>query len=242
MRALIFRILSTDKAISARWQKAFQEEGWQTEVDASYFPHRDLGQHRTELDLMEIGVPECDSREIFQSVLKTRRPVSALVFGDPQKVSNRQIAAFLDAGADDFIFKNIDERILVAKLKAHLRRIMPTIAKAAAKLMSSCRSVEIDRRRRAVRIATPPGKYTELSTLTPKEFDILSLLVAQECTVVTREDMLERLWGDGATDVYSECIDKHVESLRRKLGIFGKKIVTVYGSGYMFAENRNKSA
>ena len=60
------------------------------------------------------------------------------------------------------------------------------------------------------------------------------MLVDQEKRVVSRESMLEKLWGDCAGDVYSDCINKHVESLRKKLGLYGRKVKTVYGSGYMF--------
>lgn len=234
MGALIFNIISADGIITGRWQKAFQKEGWLVAVGASCYPAKENCAKHAELYLIEIGSPGCGNQEDLKSTLKARQPVSALVFGDPQKVSNTQIAAFLDAGADDFVYKNLDERILVAKLKAHMRRIMPAIAEACEKLESSCGDIKIDRSRRAVKLGTRSGKYTELSNLTQKEFDILSMLIDQERRIITRETMLEKLWGDCAADVYSECIDKHIESLRKKLGLFGKRIKTVYGSGYMF--------
>lgn len=234
MGELNFQIISTDRTISCRWQKAFQKEGWPVAVDASCCPEEENRVKRPEIYLIEINSPVCRNQEDLRSILIVRRPVSALVFGDPQKVSNHQIAAFLDAGADDFVYKNLDERILVAKLKAHMRRIMPAITEACEKLESSSGDIKIDRCRRAVKLGTRSGKYTELSNLTQKEFDILSLLIDQERRIITRETMLEKLWGDGAADVYSECVDKHIESLRKKLGLFGKRIKTVYGSGYMF--------
>lgn len=195
---------------------------------------------RATLALVEIGGPDCRDPDDLKAMIKSLVPVSTLVFGDPQKVSNNQIAAFLEAGADDFVYKNIDERILVAKLKAHMRRLKPAIIEAAGKLSSSCRSVEIDHNRRTVKMKTHAGKRTELSNLTQKEFDILSLLIAEERRVVTRESILEKLWGNDAVDVYSECIDKHIESLRKKMGKCGAKIKTIYGSGYMFTGNFKK--
>jgi len=230
----IFHLISPDRIISRRWQEAFRKESWKVLIELSC---ADLGPKRAglaEIYLIEAGCPDCRGPEDLMAFLKARRPVAALVFGDAQKISNREIAAFLETGADDFVYKNIDERVLVAKIKAHIRRIMPAITEAATKLASSCRSVEIDRTRRAVKVTTGAGRYTELSNLTPKEFDILSLLVTHERDVVTRERILEKIWGSDAVDVYSECIDKHVESLRRKLGKCGKRIRTVYGSGYMF--------
>lgn len=237
MGALILNITSTDRTIAERWRKAFQKEGWLVVIDAACYPGEENRVKRAEVALIEISSPGCRNLEELKSILQARQPVSTLVFGDPQKISNSQIAAFLDAGADDFIYKNLDERILVAKLKAHMRRIMPAIAETCAKLATSSGDIEIDRGRRAVKIETNPGKYTELLNLTQKELDILAMLIAQERQIVSRESMLEKLWGEGADSVYSECIDKHIESLRKKLGLYGRRIKTVYGSGYLFTEN-----
>lgn len=240
MGELTFQIVSTDSTICGRWQKAFQKEGWPVAIDASCYPGEESCVKRAQIYLIEICSPSCGNQEDFKSILKARQPLSTLVFGDSQKVSNNQIATFLDAGADDFVYKNLDERILVAKLKAHMRRIMPVIAEAVAKLESSNGDIKIDRCRHSVKIEVRPGKYTELSNLTQKEFDIFSLLVDQERRVITRETMLEKLWGGCADKVYSDCIDKHIESLRRKLGLYGKRIKTVYGAGYMFTGGDKK--
>nr|MDA8132874.1 response regulator transcription factor [Elusimicrobiota bacterium] len=159
---------------------------------------------------------------------------SAIVFGDQAKSSNKLIADLLEAGADDFVYKNIDERILVAKLKAHIRRLMPAISERSARATSSCGAIEVDRLRHSVKVQAAKGRRTEILNLTQRELDILTFLIDHEKQVVSRETMLERIWGEGAVDVYSECVDKHIESLRRKLGLCGKKIRTVYGAGYMF--------
>ncbi len=181
----------------------------------------------------------CKTPEDLKEIIKTRKSLATLAFSSPQSISNSQIAKYLEFGADDFIFNNLDERILVAKLKAHIRRLSDTIFEAKAKVTSNSGEIEVDRGRRAVRIKARPGKYIELSNLTQKELDILSMLIGNEKRVVSRESMLEELWGNCATEVYSECIDKHVESLRRKLGLHGKMIRTIYGSGYMFRDGRD---
>ncbi|MDA8244939.1 MAG: response regulator transcription factor [Elusimicrobia bacterium] len=238
MDNLLFHIISPAPVISGRWRSAFAKEGWTALVSpgAGESPAHSGG--RVELALVEICVPSFRSQEDLKSLLKARRPVSLLIFGEQARVSNTQIAAFLEAGADDFVFKNLDERVLVAKLKAHVRRLLPAIQEAAARLSSSCGEVQIDKSKRAVRVAVKRGKFRELENLTQKEFEILSLLVNNEAKVLSREAILEKLWGDSAGEVYSECIDKHIESLRRKLGLYGRKIRTVYGSGYMFVGSK----
>lgn len=234
MGALIFRIISVDRIITGRWQKAFQKEGWTALINESCLPGEEAGGNCAEMTLIEIGVPGCKTPDDLRLMLKTRHPVSVLVFGDQQKTSNTQISAFLGAGADDFIYKNLDERVLVAKVKAHMRRIMPAITEALLKVTSREGDIAVDGGRRTVRITAKSGKYTELSNFTQKEFDILLVLLRHEQNVVPRELILEKVWGTASANVYPVCIDKHVESLRKKLGLYGKRIKTIYGSGYVF--------
>lgn len=235
---LVFKIISEDAGISARWQSAFRKEGWPVEVVSSFLSEDWRGHAGAELHLVEAGAACCRSPKDLQVLQKTRHPVSTLVFGDPKKISNSQIAAFLEAGADDFVYTTLDERVLVAKLKAHIRRLMPVIIETSARCASSDGGIEIDNNRRAVKINAKPGECMELNNLTQKELDILTFLVGHERQVVSREIILEKLWGKNAINVYSECVDKHVESLRKKLGTYGKKIRTVYGCGYMFTEKK----
>lgn len=222
-----------------RWQAAFRNEGWESAA-CDRLPPFCAKAFCVEIDLVEVGTPLCKTPKDLQEAVKTRKPAAILAFAATESVSNAQTAKFLDAGADDFIFKNLDERILVAKLKAHIRRLTPAGSSTVFMLASSSGEIEIDCGRRAVKIAARPGKRTELSNLTQKEFDILAMLIAQERRIVSRQSMLEKLWGEDADSVYAACIDKHIESLRRKLGLYGKRIKTVYGSGYMFTGGSEK--
>jgi len=234
MHNLLFKIISPDTGITARWGKALCKEGWPVAVCSDYTAIAPACAGSPELHLIEIGLPCLRNAQDLKEVLTERAPISAIVFADQAKASNAQISALLEAGADDFVYKNLDERVLVAKIKAHLRRIMPAILTARSQYASSCGEIQVDCSRKAVRLGSRPGKFTELSNLTQKELDILSFLLAHEKQVVSRESMLEKLWGEDSVNVYCECVDKHIESLRRKLGLYGKRIKTIYGSGYMF--------
>lgn len=238
MAQIVFRIISTDRVILDRWQAAFRGEGWETVRSGSCQDDEANTGNRASIYLIEIGTADCTAIEQLLVMKQKLMPLSVLAFGERTHVSNRQIAAFLDAGADDFIYKDLDERILVAKLKAHIRRIMPAIQETTARCVTCCGDIEVDNERRAVKIKERPGKFTELLNLTKKELDILAFLIWHEKKVVTRENILEKLWGDGAENVYSECVDKHIESLRRKLGLYGRRIKTVYGAGYMLTEEK----
>ncbi|MDD2805399.1 MAG: winged helix-turn-helix domain-containing protein [Elusimicrobiales bacterium] len=187
-----------------------------------------------ELALVEVGTQLCRTPAELLSIIESRNPVAVFAFAPQQKVTSSQIVSFLAAGADDFIFSNMDERLVVAKLKAYLRRLHPASEAILPKLASCNGDIFIDRYTRVVRIKTASGGDTELLNFTQKELDILAMLVCNERKAVSRENILERLWGEESTKVYSDCINKHIETIRRKLGVHGKRIRTVYGSGYMF--------
>lgn len=234
MNDFCFYIATLDQTVLAHWRNAFRKEGWETaDLTAPDAPR--ANKCYAELDLIEVGSQLCKTPGDLREIIQTRRPAATLAFSPRQKISNSQVVKFLESGADDFIFSDMDERVVVAKLKAYIRRLEPAISKAPLKLESSRGEIMIDSCMRSVKLKVTPGKYTELSNLTQKEMAILALLVGNEKRPVSRESMLERLWGEDATEVYSNCINKHIETLRKKLGPYGKRIKTVYGSGYMFS-------
>ena len=233
MDGFCFRITTHDRTVLTRWQAAFKKEGWEARTFdcPETLP---LAGGQAELDLVEVGTPLCRTPEDLHRVIETRKPVATLAFAAHRNISNSQIVRYLESGADDFVFSDTDERVIVAKLKAYIRRLTPAISRTLTKLVSSNGDMLIDQTKRVVKIRVTHGRYTELLNLTQKELEILSLLIGNERRPVSRERMLERLWGDDATEVYSDCINKHIETLRRKLGPYSKRIKTVYGSGYMF--------
>lgn len=233
MNELVICIAATDQIVIPRWQSAFKNEGWIAKVFNSLCglcSRTCLG----ELALVEVCSPLCKDPEDLQKIIKSRKPVATLAFASQQAISDAQIVSFLSAGADDFLFTNMDERVLVAKLKAYIRRLAPAISDAKAKVTSGSGDIRVDRNRRLVEIKAGPGKAPQMLELTQKELEILYILVGNERQVVSRESMLETLWGNDSTEVYSNCINKHIETLRKKLGVHGRRIKTVYGSGYMF--------
>lgn len=233
MEILTLCIISADRSLATRWHNSFTKEGWSVSFLSSYTQPPEQGTSSNEFALIEVGPSGCCTPDAMMAAIKIRKPLSVLAFGDQKKISNAQIASFLETGADDFVFKDIDPRVLVAKLKAHMRRLAPLIKQAASICASAAGDITVDTSRRSVRLGAK-GRSQELTNLTQKELDILTLLLGHEKRVLSREVMLEKLWGAEAVNVYSECVDKHIESLRRKLGSYGKRIKTVYGAGYMF--------
>ena len=127
----------------------------------------------------------------------------------------------LDLGADDYITKPFGVMELISRIRAVLRRVKPEENIA----LVSCGGITLDEERRTV---TSQG---EPVTLTYKEFELLSYLLRNEGIVLTREKIMERVWGFDY-EGESRTVDMHIKSLRQKLGACGALIQTVRGVGY----------
>ena len=170
--------------------------------------------------VLDIGLPDMDGFEVCRRIRSgSRVPILMLTARDeePDRVSG------LELGADDYLTKPFSPRELVARVKAVLRRAEPWLDEAKL----SMRDVVVDRDAREVRVAG------EAVALTAREFDLLSILLGNPDRVLTRELLLDRVWGlafPGGT----RTVDMHVASLRRKLGR-PELVQTVRGVGYKLA-------
>ena len=131
-----------------------------------------------------------------------------------------------ELGADDYVTKPFSPRELTLRVAAVLRR-KPTRAGAAAKLEHGPLTLDAERHRCFV-----DGAEVKL---TAKEFDLLERLMARPGRVMTRDFLLEHVWGADIS-VTARTIDTHLKRLREKLGSAGDLIETVRGVGYRFAE------
>jgi DNA-binding response OmpR family regulator len=173
-----------------------------------------------DLLLLDVGLPGTDGLEICRRVRKAR-PSVPIIFLTAQ-TSEIDAVSGLDAGGDDYIGKPFRLAELLARVRAQLRRITAEQHEAG--------DVRLDV---AARRAWKGD--TELE-LTPKEFDLLALLMREAGRVVTRERIMSEVWDEnwfGST----KTLDMHVSWLRKKLGDDAadpKRIVTVRGIGLRF--------
>jgi two-component system alkaline phosphatase synthesis response regulator PhoP len=179
-----------------------------------------------DLIILDIMMPEMDGIETCRSLREIPEFRKTLIaFLTARNEDYSQIAGF-DVGADDYITKPIKPRVLISRINALFRRYNPNGEAAVGKShVLTIGDLQIDREQYLVQ------KGSEKIELPRKEFELLALLASKPGKVFTREEILERVWGNDVI-VGDRTIDVHVRKLREKLG--EELIRTVKGIGYKF--------
>jgi DNA-binding response OmpR family regulator len=179
-----------------------------------------------DLIVLDLMLPDIDGIEVCKRV-RQRSDVPILMLTARDEDVDKIIG--LEVGADDYLTKPFNPRELVARVKSVLRRATPDRRLPEAEVIRHG-DLSVDAGRREVRVGE------EEIQLAPKEFDLLWELLDHRGLVLTRDQLLERVWGyTFAGD--TRTVDVHVRQLRRKLGD-ASPIVTVWGVGYKVAPAR----
>ena len=216
-------VIEDDEAIGALVRTYLERDGfevaWARTATAGL---EEIERNPPEIVLLDIGLPDGDGFDVCRRVRRTSRvPILFLTARDEEV--DRIVG--LELGADDYVSKPFSPRELVARVHAILRRVQPEPETPAVLELGD---VVIDRKRRHVSVG---GTSVALRTL---EFDLLVALVARRGEGVSRNELLEQVWGlefPGGT----RTVDVHVAQLRRKLGR-PELIATVRGAGYRVVE------
>ena len=178
------------------------------------------------LIILDLMLPDLDGIEICRRVRKTS-DVPILMLTARDEDVDKIIG--LEVGADDYLTKPFNPRELVARVKSVLRRSAPERRRDVEEELHHG-DLSINAGRREVKVGE------EEIQLAPKEFDLLWELLDHKGLVLTRDQLLERVWGyTFAGD--TRTVDVHVRQLRRKLGE-ASPIVTVWGVGYKVGPER----
>jgi DNA-binding response OmpR family regulator len=178
------------------------------------------------LVILDLNLPDGDGVELCRRIRKTSDiPILMLTARDED--IDKIIG--LEVGADDYMTKPFNPRELVARVKSILRRASPERRKSESDEIQHG-DLTINAGKREVHVSD------EEIRLAPKEFDLLWELLDHRGIVLTRDQLLERVWGyTFAGD--TRTVDVHVRQIRRKLGD-ASPIVTVWGVGYKVASDR----
>ncbi|MCL6431436.1 MAG: response regulator transcription factor [Anaerolineae bacterium] len=188
---------------------------------------------RPDIIILDIMLPGLDGLEVCR-VLRHETNVPILLLTARADEVDKIVG--LEVGADDYLTKPFSMRELLARVRAHLRRVrlireeLTATEQAAPREHLACGDLVIDLARREVR------KSGQALRLSPKEFELLAFLVQHRGHVLSREQILDQVWGwsyVGGT----RTVDVHVRSLREKIEpdpANPERLVTVRGAGYRF--------
>jgi DNA-binding response OmpR family regulator len=176
-----------------------------------------MDEMRPALVILDLGLPDTDGRALFREIReRSDIPVLALTARAEEKVEG------LEAGMDDFITKPFDPRELVARVKAVLRRATGVPGGGRVLQLGDLR---VDPARHEVFVGERAVQ------LRAKEFELLEAFIRQPGIVLSRDKLLEQVWGF-AFPGETRTVDVHVKQLRDKLDGTTARIETVWGVGY----------
>lgn len=185
-----------------------------------------LSVNRLDLIILDIMLPDEDGLEILRKIRSkpdTRRIPVILISAKSTELDR---VRGLEIGADDYITKPFGVMELIARVKALLRRTEEERRIAGKEKYIRLGEIFIDDFRRVVFVAD------EKCELTYKEYELLKLLALNEGIVLTRDIIMEKVWGV-EFESESRTVDMHIKTLRQKLGEAGNIIKTVRNVGYV---------
>jgi two-component system alkaline phosphatase synthesis response regulator PhoP len=180
---------------------------------------------RIDLVLLDLALPGLDGLEVCKALRRSPQTTALPIIILTARVEESDKVVGLELGADDYVTKPFSVKELLARIKAVLRRTAPA-APPARQLRAGPFFLDLDGH--VLRV------HEREVTLTRKEYDLLALLIQSRGRVLTRDLLLDRVWGydySGKT----RTVDVHIRKLRKKLGRAAEEhIETVVGVGYRF--------
>jgi two-component system alkaline phosphatase synthesis response regulator PhoP len=222
-------IVEDEKDIVKMLDYNLKKEGYKTLIandgedalDAANTKHPDLV-------LLDLMLPGLDGLEVCKELKLERKTASIPVIMLTAKGQESDKVVGLELGADDYVTKPFSPRELMARIKAVLRRgkendKLPEILKIGDLIM--------DFSKIALTVKDKPVE------LTSKEFELLKTLIKAKGRVLSRDFLLDNIWGfDHAMEIQTRTVDVHIRTLRKKLKTAAKYIVTVKNYGYRFED------
>lgn len=226
-----YRILVVDdeEDLCEILQFNLENEGYT--VDVAYSAEEALKKDISSYNLLLLDVMMGEISGFRMARTLRENPKTALIpiiFLTAKDSENDRLTGF-NIGADDYISKPFSIREVIARVKAVIRRVDSKKTDAAPILKLSYEKLEMDVNNKKVVLEGSEIPFTK------KEFEILKLFLENKNRVFSRDEMLSRVWSDEVV-VLDRTIDVNITRLRKKIGPYGKNIVTRLGYGYCFEE------
>ncbi len=225
-------IVDPDVATRREVRAACEQDGYQVlEADAGSEALRQVESSHPNLILLEVTLPDGAGFDVCREVRKMDPAVPMIMMSS--RSDEIDVVVALEIGADDYVTKPLRLRELVARMTAHLRRTRFESAEAMrSRLEFRDLVIDINERR-----TYKSGKEVEL---THTEFDLLTFLASNAGKVLSREKILNSIWGY-EYPIETRVIDVHIRNLRRKIESQPSRpyyILAVPGIGYRFTNAR----
>ena len=203
------------------------DEGYEVDyaLDGKEGLEKALGE-KQDLILLDIMLPGIDGLEICKELRRNKIGIPILMLTAKGEEIDKVIG--LEIGADDYISKPFSIRELLARIKAHLRRENRNVEMVPGVFQLGSIKIDFDQ----FKIIRLEGEID----LTSLEVEVLRYLIGQDGKVVSRDDLLNKIWGYEKYPT-TRTIDNHILKLRKKIEIdpnHPRHILTVYGGGYRF--------
>lgn len=189
-----------------------------------------LREKKPQLILLDIMLPGEDGISILRRLRDTQETADIPVILLTAKNTEYDKVVGLDSGADDYVAKPFGMMELVARIRAVLRRTQAEPGSEEQARLLVAGEICVDERAHSVFVGEREAQ------LTLKEYQLLCLLMKNRGAVLTRDVLLENIWGYG-NESETRTVDVHIRTLRQKLGTAGAMIETVRGVGYRMGEH-----
>jgi two-component system alkaline phosphatase synthesis response regulator PhoP len=206
-----------------------QKEGFEVLAAKNGVEALERAQEQPDLIVLDVMMPRLDGWQVVRTLKQDQRTAGIPVIFLTAKASEVDEVVGLELGADDYVVKPISPRKLLARINSTLRRSQIPGALAQEDEIIRAHEIVINVPKHSV---TVKGKDLVLPR---KEFELLSYLARHRGRVMTREMILDSVWGKDV-HVVDRTIDVHVRGIREKLGKHADLIETVKGVGYRFKE------
>ncbi len=214
-------LIEDEESIASFMAMYLRKEGFEVDMAADGAGGIKLAARRPpQVVILDLMLPDMDGFEVCRR-LRRESDVPIIMLTARDAATDKVVG--LELGADDYVTKPFDPRELVARVKSVLRRAQARVQPAGTGPLS-LGEVSLDPERHEVSVAGKPVQ------MTAKEFDLLHYLLMNEGLALSRQQLLEQVWGyDFLGD--TRTVDVHINQVRKKLG-GAAEIETVWGVGY----------